>query len=351
MIRRVAFSVLVAFLFLLAPLAHAQSRSTTSNVTIGDTRPRGTLSIRGNVRFAQNEKPVEQIKVELRRFTGDMVGTSFTRSNGEFEFTGLGTGTYYIVIEESGFEPVRDPVEMLTASMYGVVVYLKKIGTLPGETGDAVSVRELSLPASTRSAFRKAMELLYTKKDAAGSVPILQKVTTIAPTFYEAFFQLGMAYNELNRMPEAEAAFRKAVTVSEQKYPQALIMLGALLTTAEKAAEAEPLVRHAVALDASLWQAHYELGRALASLGRTGEAEKDLADAIKLRPDYAPAYLLLANVHIRTKNYVALLGDLNEYLRLDPDGPQSEQAKKMREAVQQAMDKTKTAPAPAPPKP
>ncbi len=349
--RRSAFLFLWAILFLFAPLAYAQQRGSAHSVI--DARPRGSYAIRGNLRYAQDEKPAEMIKIELRRFAGDMVGQLITRANGEFEFTGVSPGSYYLVVEETGFEPVREPVEVVSTSLFGVGVYLKKIGAAPGqsERGDSVSVRELSLPRDVRANFRKAMDVLYTKKDATASLPIFQQVTTAAPAFYEAFFHLGIAFNQLDRLTEAEEAFRKAVTTSEEKYPRALIALGSLLTTRESAAEAEPLVRHALSLDASLWQGHYELARALAALGKTADAEKSLAETVKLQPGYAPAYLLLANVHIRLKNHPALLADLNEFLKLEPNGPQSPQAKKMRDAVQQAMENAKNAPAAAPPKP
>lgn len=344
--RRVAFPALLASCILLTPHLNAQTRSGS----VVDTRPRGSYTIRGNLRLAQNEKPVETVKVELRRFAGDVVGTIFTRSNGEFEFPGLSAGTYYLIVEEPGYEPVRDSIEVISSSLFGVAVYLKKIGTPPGEAGHAVSVRELSLPNQVRTAFRKGMDVLYEKNDPAASLAILRQVISAAPAFYEAHFHMGIAYNQLNQPMEAEAAFRKSIAASEEKYPQALIALASLLTSQQNAAEAEPLARRALTLDATLWQGHYEMGRALAALTRPEEAEKSLAELIRLNKDYPPAYLLLANIHMRTKNYSALLGDLNEFLRLEPSGPQSAQAKKMRDSIQQAMDNAKNAPA-APPKP
>lgn len=345
--RRVAFPALLAMVFLLpSPAAAQQSR----NPTITDRSPR-TFSIRGNLRYSHNEKPAEMVKVELRRFSGDLAGTVFTRTNGEFEFTGLSAGMFYLIVEESGYEPLRESVEIAGTSHFGLLVYLRKtVAVEPEENGNAVSVRELNLPAKTRAAFRKGMDILYTKNDPAASVPVLQKVTTAAPGFYEAFFHLGIAYDQLNKMTEAEAAFRKAITASEEKYPEAFIALGSLLTSLEKPAEAEAMVRRGLALNASLWHGHYEMGRALLGQNRLEEAEKSLGEVVKLRKGYAPAYLLLANIHIRVRNQTALLGDLNEFLRLEPDGPQSAQAKKLRDSIVQSMENAKNAPA-APPKP
>ncbi|MCL4523090.1 MAG: tetratricopeptide repeat protein [Acidobacteria bacterium] len=346
---RVAFSALLAIFLLLPSFAAAQL---TRTPPVRDTRAR-TYFIRGNLRFSHNEKPVENLKIELRRFAGDVVGTTFTRTNGEFEFSGLTTGQFFLIVEEAGYEPVRELVEVSSTSHFGMIVYLKKEGTSPpAEGGAIVSAEELKLPSKTRSAFRKGMDILYGKHDAAASLPVLKKVTLDAPSFYEAFFHLGIAYNQLDRMTEAEEAYRKSISISAEKYPRALIALAALLTSQEKAVEAEGLVRRALALDADLWQGHYEMGRALVALNRLEEAERSLRQAIKLQHDSAPAYLLLANIHIRMKNHSALLADLNEFLRLEPDGPQSAQARKVRDSILKAMEEAKSAPAtPPPPKP
>jgi len=345
--RRVAFPALLAMLFLLPAFAAPQQ----SRIP-GTTDPRArTFSVRGNLRFSHNERPVENVRIELRRFSGDVAGTTFTRNNGEFEFTGLNSGIFYLIVEESGYEPVRETVEIRGTSPLGVLVYLRRIVTAqPEDSGDSVSALELSLPSRTRAAFRKGMDILYTKNDAAASLPVLQKVITAAPDFYEGFFHLGIAYDQLHKPEEAEVAFQKAISLSREKYPQAFIALGSLLNSLQRAAEAEAMVRRGLELDGSLWQGHYEMGRALAALNRLDAAEKSLGEVLKLRTDYAPTYLLLANVHIRMRNQTALLSDLNEFLRLEPEGPQSPQARKLRDSIVQSMENAKNAPA-APPKP
>ncbi len=345
--RRVAFPALLATLFLLPAFAAAQQGRLP-----GTTDPRArTYTVRGNLRFAHNERPAESVKIELRRFSGDLAGTTFTRNNGEFEFAGLSTGQFYLIVEESGYESVRESVEIRGSSPLGLMVYLRKIATaLPEDTGNSVSALELGLPSKTRANFRKGMDILYTKNDPAGSLLVLQKVTSASPDFYEGYFHLGIAYDQLHRPEEAEAAFRKAISLSGEKYPQAFIALGSLLNTLQRAVEAEALVRRGLEIDGSLWQGHYEMGRSLAALNRLEEAEKSLGAVLKLRNDYAPTYLLLANVHIKMKNQPALLSDLNEFLRLEPDGPQSPQAKKLRDSIVQSLENAKNAPA-APPKP
>jgi hypothetical protein len=53
--------------------------------------------------------------------------------------------------------------------------------------------------------------------------------------------------------------------------------------------------------------------------------------------DFPQAHLLLAEIHSREKNYSALVTDLNEYLKLSPDGPSSAAAKALRQSAEGMM--------------
>src|SRR5437879_9994261 len=57
-------------------------------------------SISGRVLFATDNRPAEGVKVDLRRFSFEPVTTVFTRSNGEFEVSGLASASYLLRSEE-----------------------------------------------------------------------------------------------------------------------------------------------------------------------------------------------------------------------------------------------------------
>jgi regulator of sirC expression with transglutaminase-like and TPR domain len=48
-------------------------------------------------------------------------------------------------------------------------------------------------------------------------------------------------------------------------------------------------------------------------------------------------YRLLSNIHLQQKDYPALLQDIDQYLKLDPDSPAGVRAKELREQVQHIM--------------
>jgi tetratricopeptide (TPR) repeat protein len=297
------------------------------------------------VRSAVNETGVEMTKVELRRFTGEVVSATFTRQNGEFEFNGVPNGNYLLVLEERGYEPIRENLEVMGASRIGIVLYLRKpIVPDSREPGGAVSVRELALPKRTRDSYRKGLTHLYQKRDYSGSIPHFQKTVDDAPTFYEAHFHLGVALIEVSQFAEGEQALRRSIELAARDvYAEPYFALASLLSNQNRFDEAEQVARRGISADSSLWQGHYELARALMGLKRTDDAEKSALESISRRADFAPAYLLLANVHIRRKDYSALVRDLDEFLRLDPNGQRSAQVRQMREQVQKKLSESASA--------
>jgi tetratricopeptide (TPR) repeat protein len=201
------------------------------------------------------------------------------------------------------------------------------------QSGYAVSVRELSIPPKALHAFEQGIELLA-KKDPAGSLPHFQRAIMEYAGYYEAYDRIGAADLKLWRLPEAEQAFRKSIELSGGQYAHPLIALGAILDEQEKFAEAESVTRKGLDLAPESWTGHYYLALALFGLNRLVEAEKSVHEAFRWKTDLPQAQLLLADIHCREEDYPSLVKDLDEYLKLVPDGPVSARVKALRESVQ-----------------
>jgi tetratricopeptide (TPR) repeat protein len=76
---------------------------------------------------------------------------------------------------------------------------------------------------------------------------------------------------------------------------------------------------------------HFVLAWALFGLNRLDEAEKIAHEASIRDPRLAMAHLLLASIYIRRSDYSEELVELDAYLRLEPDGPLSDQAREAQE--------------------
>ncbi len=309
-----------------------------------------TFSLRGTLRDNETSRAMEMIKVDLKRLSGETVSTTFTRSNGEFEFNGLPNGVYYVIVEEKGYENIREMVEIVNSSRAGVFIFLTRpfqpTGSAPGPS---VSAHQLSIPQHAHDAWQKGMDRLYGKNDPKASIAYFERAITEVPTYYEAYHHLGVAYIRMGKGPEAEQSLRKSIELSENNYAGAYFELASLLSNNQRFDEAEKVAGRGVEIDPNAWQGRLEMARALLGMNRVNEAEKNLEEARKRKNDYAPLYLVSANVHIRKKNYPALLDDLDAYLKLEPSGPMSDQARQMREQVQRALASAKNdAPAPKP---
>jgi tetratricopeptide (TPR) repeat protein len=216
------------------------------------------------------------------------------------------------------------------------------------KTSNTISVRELGIPPKALQDFQKGAELLM-KKDAAGSLPHFQHAVAEFAGFYEAYYRMGVANLKLWRLTDAEQAYRKSIELSGGQYAQPLLALGILLSYQEKYAEAEGVTRKGLDLEPTSWAGHYSLGCALFGLNRLEEAEKSIREALHWKTDSAEAQLLLAEIHNREKDYGAVLNDLDEYLKLDPNSPTSVKARVFRERAQQALVESQTSTALAQP--
>jgi len=218
------------------------------------------------------------------------------------------------------------------------------------EPRSVISVRELSIPPKALHAFQKGVERLA-KDDAAGSLPHFQRAVAEFATYYEAYFEIGVADLKLWRPADAEQALRKSIELSRGKYAEPLFALGAVLTNEQKFTEGERAFREALELDPTPWAGHYCLGWALFALNRLEEAEKSIEEALRLNSDSAEAHLLLGDIHYHEKNYSAVLKDVDEYLKLDPDCPTSVKARALRDKAQRALVESQTSASFAQPQP
>jgi len=200
----------------------------------------------------------------------------------------------------------------------------------------AVSVRELRIPPKALRAYDQGLER-FAKKDAAGSLLLFQRAIAEYAGYYEAYDWIGRADLELWRVPEAEQAFRKSIDLSAGQFAHPLLALGAILNDQEKYAEAESVTRKGLNLAPDSWKGHYYLGLALFGLNRLEEAEQNAQEALRLKTEFPQAYLLLADIHCRQKDYRSMVKDLNDYLDLAPDGSASDKAKTLRAAAEGAL--------------
>ncbi len=304
-----------------------------------------TVSVTGTVFSDSHNQRVSQARVRLCDSGGNQVAETISNDSGEFFFRYINRSTYILSISANGFESQDLHLDLSFGSDRGMSVFLKPLPSNSPAPAPAssVSTHEMSIPQKARDLLVSGEKKIYQDKNPQGGLHDLQQAIAIAPGYYEAYYQTAMAYVSLGNSAEAEKAFRQSIEISEDKYGEAAVGLGALLVNKGNSAEGEKDIRHGIELNPNFWLGYYELGRVLLNQKNFADAGKAAEQARSLAPASPIVYRLLSNVHLNEKNYPALLQDLDAYIKLDPDSPAGLRAKELRTQVAQKVGAEKPA--------
>ena len=213
---------------------------------------------------------------------------------------------------------------------------------LPRNAHSEISARELRIPGKARKPFNKGTQLLA-EKNSAASIPEFQRAIKALPDFYEAYYKIGIAELNLQNRREAQGAFEKSIEVSHGRYPPADFGLGVALCLQQQFADAEGAIRRGLDLDSTDAEGYFTLAWVQFNAAFVRDAEKNARQAVLLNANFASAYLLLAQIHLRQGDTSALVSDLDAYLHLDPNGPHNIEAMAVRAQARQLLAKQRAA--------
>jgi len=307
-------------------------------------------TIAGNVYYESEYHAAKNVTVTLLNDEHQVLESQTTFDDGQFRFGALRRALYTVSIQVEGYEPLSLEVDVSIVSDKTLSLYLKPLAKKQESTlSKTVSSHELSMPAKAREHMEAGMMKLYQRIDAYAAIGEFAQALEIAPRYYEAAYQMGMAQLTIGKRADAEVYFRKAIRLSGDQYAEADVGLGEVLLDDGKVSEADRTIRRGLQLNPNLWLGHYELGRALLKEGHLLDAQASAEQARLLAPSVPIVYRLLSNIHLQEKNYPALLVDLDTYLKLDPNSPAGIRAKQLREQVQAKVSAEQIAPVEAKP--
>jgi tetratricopeptide (TPR) repeat protein len=193
-----------------------------------------------------------------------------------------------------------------------------------------ISVQDLKMGNKGQKAFDKGSTLLQ-KGDAEGSLPYLDQAIAEYPEHYKAYYDLGVAHYRLGHLSEAEQAFQKSIDLTGGRFALPQFGMGMVLCERQEFRQAETVIQRGLENDPGSPSGKYILGWAQYGLNKLIDAERSLRQAVVHNTGLAEAYLLLARIHQRQSNPHAVVKDLQDYLQVRPNGPESEQAKRLLE--------------------
>jgi tetratricopeptide (TPR) repeat protein len=208
------------------------------------------------------------------------------------------------------------------------IIVLSRLGEHEGST---VSVTSLSVPEKARRAYERG-EAALSQQKWADAQQSLEQATSIYPEYAMAWSELGISFENQNRLDQAAEAFRKA-SASDPKYIKPLVQLAALAGRQqhwedERREAASAMTLHPVEFPG----VYYYFAEANFHLGRYPDAESGARSAIEVdqHREFPRAYLLLATVLAQKGDRDAVVRELREYLKA---APRADDAGKIKEQL------------------
>ena len=138
----------------------------------------------------------------------------------------------------------------------------------------------------------------------------------IDPGLADVYVSRGLAYKQTGKLPEAIAAFEKAISL-QRNHDNAYGALGDALIEANRTEEGLARLREAIRLRPIA--THYDqLGTAFLKLGRSDDAIEPLLSFATLQPDNAGAHHKLGTAYQMKEDWANALKHYNEAIRIRP---------------------------------
>ena len=289
-------------------------------------------SIRGNVLLPNGAFLNERARIILQTNRG-VRSNVYTDERGQFQFNGLTPAIYEIIVEPDGdrFEKAKAIIEVFPNQPAIVNINLKEKKPADSKGGPkVVSAGELdpAVPSAAKKEFGRASDSARSGK-TDDAVAHLRKAIEIYPKYLMAHNDLGAQLLAQGKLDEAAAEFRRAMEIDSKAFnPQ--LNLGIVLVQQKRYAEAMNVLKTALAIRSDSPAAILYDGLAREGASDYDGAERQLVMAHQLGgPQFSKALFRLGQIYINRGERKRARETLEEYLREDPKGADSAEAKRL----------------------
>jgi cytochrome c-type biogenesis protein CcmH/NrfG len=332
MLRSLLYSAAVfSFLLLFAFSAQAQRIPRSSSIPI---------QVHGQIRYAAGNRPAEFVLVRLESFTGGIAGEATSDRSGRFMFTGLLPELYIVSVRLAGFKEVQQQVDLRTVLSDYVQLQLvaddSRSLPLPPRHGAVV---DANVPKPALNEFEKGRNALYQLRNLDQGILHLENALRLYPKYLEALLLLGTAYMDKSEWEKAEDKLKQVLVIAPNT-TGAHFALGELYFRQKKYVEAEREMLAGIKLDPKSVNGHFMLGRLYYERGDLVKAGPQVGRALQLDPTFARGHLLAGNILLHARQTENAIVEFEEYLRLEPKGEFSEQARETVRRLRNARAKS-----------
>ena len=255
---------------------------------------------------------------------GVLLGRQTVTNNSRYRFLNLANGRYDVVVEVEAMEVARIRVFVQSAfkTDFRQDIHLEwRSAELNRQRAKPQTVSATDFydrAGANKSRFERAQRLLDNGRDREAAA-LLKQIVDTDPADFQAWTELGTAYLMGGDMAEAEKAYRRAIQ-ERPSFALALLNLGRVLRTQKRYAESvDPLLGAAQARPDSA-DAHFLLGDTYLKLKQGSKAVPELNEALRLDPNgKAEAHLLLAALYDAVGLKDRAAGEYEQFLTKRPD--------------------------------
>jgi lipoprotein NlpI len=346
--RHAAFSV--ALLILVAAAVFGQVRGTPTN---------GQYTIRGRLVFSTPKAPEDRIEIALER-NMQRVATTFADSMGNFEFLSLTVADYQIVVRLAGYEDVSQIVSVFPSQMNTTVnipmnslysVIKKRNPAYEGDDPDVVDAKLISksYPKKAQQEYEKGVE--ESRKGATEkAIAHFEEAVKVAPDFFDAWNNLGIAYVKRERFEDGEAAYKHAHEINPKSHQPLMNLAIAYINLSDKHRadgrevygkyldDAMDNLDAALKLRPQSAMSHYYLGTANYKSGFYPEAEASLKAALDLNPDYGATRIMLVNVYVKEHRLKDAMAQIDAFIKEHPKADERPAMEDLRQKIVKGIE-------------
>ncbi len=290
-------------------------------VVAGNAFALGEARIQGKITDAATHKPIPFVQIIVDAVTGHTVHNEYKADkDGAYRFLILdGTLSYKFTYRAAGYADVEQTMKLTLGD-----INTKDVTMAPGSG----KTQAAAAPAAAKAdpavvAYNEGAELAN-----AGKVPEaiakLEGAVTAKPDLTAGYEALAHLYIRDKNYDKAIDRANKALEIDTDNQDMFGVLGDAYTAKGDKAKAAE--YRKKLPADAA---SMFNDAAHLINSGKDAEAEPLLKSAIAANDKFAPAYYELGMLYVRTQKNADAKTNLQKYLELEPNGKDAATAKEM----------------------
>lgn len=290
-------------------------------VVAGNAFAIGEARIQGKITDAATHKPIPFAEIIIDAVTGHTVHNEFKADkDGVYRFLILdGTLSYKFTYKAAGYANVEQTMKLTLGDINTKDVTMAPAGS--GATSAAAPGAAKADPAV--AAYNEGAELAN-----AGKIPEaiakLEEAVTAKPDLTAGYEALAKLYLRNKNYDKAIDRANKSLEIDNDNQDMFTVLTEAYTAKGDKAKAAE--YRKKLPADAA---SMFNDAAHLINSGKDAEAEPLLKSAIAANDKFAAAYYELGMLYVRTQKNADAKTNLQKYLELEPNGKDAATAKEM----------------------